>query len=484
MKLAHFSYLIKVPLALCLVSFASAVGVFAVTYYLLSSYVSVELMTRMQQISNSVAQSSKLTIQRDEIWDLHQQIQSVVKADTGTTILILDSIGQIIVASDTHTYPVMSDSSMVPASVKDLVLLSLKEQNFTAKITMQPDDGNVFFASATAVLADDGEPLGSVVVYSKQDSVIPKFRDLLAKVISYGGIALCFIIPLGWWLGRRLVEPLKMLKNSMLSISKQNHSLDQQLISIANGTDEISQLAAQFIAMNAELDRIKDLENQIQAAERMALTGRLASALAHEVNNPLGGMMNIIANLRLRGISDPHIEKTTNLLDRGLKQISESINALMSQARKEQTLLSTSDIEDLKTLSTSVADKQKIKINWTSTINKEEIQIRAIPVRQIILNLLLNAIHAAEEVVSVQIHLKNNRLLCLVFNDGPGFSAEFEELPKSSTNGRTGLGLWVSFRLTDQLGGMLNIAPNEYPSGTLAELSIPIGEPHAKNSSD
>jgi signal transduction histidine kinase len=72
----------------------------------------------------------------------------------------------------------------------------------------------------------------------------------------------------------------------------------------------------------------------------------------------------------------------------------------------------------------------------------------------------------------------------LVFNDGPGFSAEFEELPKSSTNGRTGLGLWVSFRLTDQLGGMLNIAPNEYPSGTLAELSIPIGEPHAKNSSD
>ena len=76
MKLAHFSYLIKVPLALCLVSFTSAVGVFAVTYYLLSSYVSVELMTRMQQISNSVAQSSKLTIQRDEIWDLHQQMQS------------------------------------------------------------------------------------------------------------------------------------------------------------------------------------------------------------------------------------------------------------------------------------------------------------------------------------------------------------------------------------------------------------------------
>lgn len=484
MKLAQFSYLIKVPLALSLVSFASAVGVFAVTYYLLSSYVSVELMTRMQQISNSVAQSSKLAIQRDEIWDLHQQIQSVVKADTGTTILILNTNGQVIVASDTQAYPVMTDASKVPESIKNLVLTSFKEQISISKINMPLDDENVFFVSATAVLADDGEPLGSVVVYSKQNSVIPKFRDLLAKVIAYGGVALGLLIPLGWWLGRRLVEPLNMLKNSMLSISKQSHSLDQQLIFISNGTDEISQLAAQFIAMNAELDRIKDLEDQIQAAERMALTGRLASALAHEVNNPLGGMMNIIANLRLRGISDPHVEKTTNLLERGLKQIAESINALMSQARKEQTLLSTTDIEDLKTLSGSVADQKNIKINWTSTINTDEIQLRAIPVRQIILNLLLNAIHAAETVVSVQIQLKNNSLQCLVFNDGLGFSAEFEELPKPSTDGRIGLGLWVSFRLTDQLGGRLHIAPNEQPPGTLAELSIPLGKHHANNSSN
>jgi signal transduction histidine kinase len=177
-------------------------------------------------------------------------------------------------------------------------------------------------------------------------------------------------------------------------------------------------------------------------------------------------------------------KKTTNLLERGLKQIAESINALMSQARKEQTLLSTTDIEDLKTLSGSVADQKNININWTSAISTDEIQLRAIPVRQIILNLLLNAIHAAEAVVSVQIHLENNSLRCLVFNDGPGFSAEFEELPKPSMDGRIGLGLWVSFRLTDQLGGMLHIAPNEHPPGTLAELLIPVGKHHANNSSD
>lgn len=138
----------------------------------------------------------------------------------------------------------------------------------------------------------------------------------------------------------------------------------------------------------------------------------------------------------------------------------------------------------MKTLSASVADQKNIKLNWTATISTDEIQLRAIPVRQIILNLLLNAIHAAEAVVSVQIQLKNNILQCLVFNDGLGFSAEFEALPKPSSDGRIGLGLWVSFRLTDQLGGRLHIAPNEQPPGTLAELSIPLGKHHANNSSN
>ena len=108
MKLSRFSYLIKVPLALCIVSFASAMGVFLVTYYLLASYVSAETMTRMQQISNSLAQSARQSIYRDELWDLHQQIQSIIRADAGTHIMILTDKGQTLVASDAMTYPVMA----------------------------------------------------------------------------------------------------------------------------------------------------------------------------------------------------------------------------------------------------------------------------------------------------------------------------------------------------------------------------------------
>lgn len=474
MKLSRLSYLIKVPLALCIVSFASAMGVFIVTYYLLASYVSAETMTRMLQISNSLAQSTRQSILRDELWDLHQQIQSIIRADAGTHILILTESQRTLVASDAMTYPVMGDPATVPLPIRELAVQSEKEMNSKAEFELTAGAGDIKYAAATTVLSEDGDVMGSVVVYSDQDAVLPKFRVLLGKVIGYGGLALAVFIPLGWWLGRKLVKPLNTLKGAMQSLPIHSNELDRRLFSISSGTDEISQLASQFISMHSELQRSKDLEEQIQAAERMALTGRIASALAHEVNNPLGGMLNVISNMRLKGITDPFIEKATNLLERGLKQISESIAALMSQARKEHTLLNHSDIEDLQTLSYPLAQKQCITVSWENLIEDDDLKIRAVPVRQIILNLVLNAINAASSAVNISVRVDRQHLLCTIGNDGPAFAATFEPVPAPDPYGRTGLGLWVCFRLTSQLGGTLYITPTT--GGTVAKLTLPLGE--------
>jgi signal transduction histidine kinase len=269
----------------------------------------------------------------------------------------------------------------------------------------------------------------------------------------------------------------------MQTLPRYAGELDSRLSTISKGTDEISQLALQFVAMHSEIRRTRELEDQIQAAERMALTGRIASALAHEVNNPLGGMMNVISNLRLKGISDPFVEKTANLLDRGLKQIAESITALMSQARKEHTLLALTDYEDLQTLSQPVAQKRQIAVNWDVSLPNTELAIRSVPVRQILLNLVLNAINAADSVVVVQVRLSNQYLINTVINDGPSFSASFQPVPTSDEQGRIGLGLWVSFRLTEQLGGSLRIAASEPEDGTVAELILPLGDLNVTNSS-
>ena len=159
MALSRLSYLIKVPLALCVVSFISAVGVFIATYYLLASNFSAEAMTRMQQISNSLARSVRLSIRHDELWDLHQQIQSVIRADAGTQILILTDRGQTLVASDSMKYPVMGDPQSLPTPLRQLGDRSFTEQTIKDQFELNPGTGNVVFAAATAVLSEDGDAL-------------------------------------------------------------------------------------------------------------------------------------------------------------------------------------------------------------------------------------------------------------------------------------------------------------------------------------
>ena len=55
LRLDRLSYLVKVPLALCLVSILSALGVFAVTYYLVAAHINAELLARVEQLSGALA---------------------------------------------------------------------------------------------------------------------------------------------------------------------------------------------------------------------------------------------------------------------------------------------------------------------------------------------------------------------------------------------------------------------------------------------
>ncbi|WP_076592143.1 sensor histidine kinase [Herminiimonas arsenitoxidans] len=478
MRLDQFSYLIKVPLALCVVSVASAFGIFMVTYYLLASYIGAESMTRVQQISSTLATSARGAIGREEIWDIYQQINAAVAQDSSTEIVVISKDNIPLVASDPIKYPVSGSRDHLPSS---LLLLSeqARREGLSHRIfSLGGHDDEMVYGAATMAVSEDGDPLATVVVYSRKDATLPKLRDLLFRVLGYGTLALAFVIPFGWWLGRKLVSPLNRLRTAMATI-EENDSLSRNSMKLDGaGTDEISQLTKQFISMHAELHRSRDLEMQMQIAERMAMAGKLASSLAHEVNNPLGGMLNAISNLRLRGISDPFVEKTANLLERGLQQIQDSISALMSQARREHTVLTWKDFDDLQTLSEPIALKRDIDVVWQIVDDQSELGLRSVPVRQIVLNLVLNAINAALVRVEVQVKVVERALFVRVKNDGGPFSATEESAPTPDQHGRIGLGLWVCFRLTRQIGGALKIEPTINGRGTVATFIAPLEASH------
>ncbi|WP_050470563.1 MULTISPECIES: sensor histidine kinase [Herbaspirillum] len=473
MRLNNLSYLVKVPLALCLVSIGSAIGVFIATYYLLVSYVQSESLTRVQQIAGTIAASAKGAIARDEIWDVYKQILAASEVDTGTEIIVLNNQKQILVASDPMKFPVMSSLSILPSSLRKLVLNTDQKERSSGLFSVSNERSNDVYGSAAAVYSEDSGRLGTVLVLSRQDATLPKVRDLLWRMLILTAIAMAVIVPLGWQLGRKIVSPLNRLRMGMANIGERQAALIDPHADI--GSDEIGQLHREFVTMFHELENKEQLEQQIQSAERMALAGKLASSVAHEINNPLGGMLNAVSNLRMHGYDDPFVEKTISLIERGLRQIQDSMSALMAQARREHTPLTLKDFNDLQLLTEPQARARNISVYWTITCPENELGIRAVPIRQIVLNLVLNAIKAAERQVTVLIVSDRASLHIHVTNDGQSISSQREfAVPTQDAYGRTGLGLWVCFQLTKQLNGSLEIAPIPGDGGTLAIFEAPL----------
>ena len=196
----------------------------------------------------------------------------------------------------------------------------------------------------------------------------------------------------------------------------------------------------------------------------------MTSGVAHEINNPLAGMLNALSNLR----RDPGlVHKTIGLLERGLEQIRQTLSALLIETKTQSRRLSPADIEDLRLLIASQADRKRLKLDWAYRVG-EDLAIPAAPVRQIVLNLLLNAVHASEQWIKFEASVVEESLVLRVVNDGTEFPASKRLkpfAPLASGEGH-GLGLWASQQLATSLGGTITLTSES--AQTEFEVRLPL----------
>jgi two-component system NtrC family sensor kinase len=260
--------------------------------------------------------------------------------------------------------------------------------------------------------------------------------------------------------------------------------------------DELGSLAVSFNAMVARLaDARKQLEDrhaeEIRRAEHLASLGKMAAGIAHEINNPIAGMLNCVRTL-LRGMKDDRQRvQYLSMLQDGLSRIGRTVGQLLSFAREAKPQLSRTEIAPILHRCLTLVEQdlaaRGIACRLPTDDDLPSLQADPLLLEQVFLNILRNAIDAmpAGGRLSVAMGVLEQgaeRLFEVRISD-TGAGIPPENLPKifdpffttKEVGKGTGLGLSVSYGIVRAHGGVIEVQ-SEVGKGSTFTVVLPIRE--------
>lgn len=286
----------------------------------------------------------------------------------------------------------------------------------------------------------------------------------------------------------RFTRPIKELSVAARKVAGGN--FDVQVDS--ERRDEMGTLASAFNEMTAKLGRARELETQLHQAEKGAVVGRLAAAIAHEIRNPLN-YINLTLD-HLRSSFAPHdpskrttFVRLTDQLKAEVARINRHITDFLKYSRPSKLELQDLDIrveaEDALRLVEGRADECGIETRILQDGTLLHVMADRESLRSVFTNLVINAVEAIDgDGGSVSIKLSNtgqNSVKVEVIDTGHGISPDdiskvFEPYFSTKETG-TGLGLAIVKKAIDDHGGTISVASKE-GGGTTFTIILPAKE--------
>ena len=461
-SLFNLSFRYKIPLwgSLLIVTTALIIS----STLILSDYDDVkrDLLRNAVSQGRTLARTLVPAILQDHVWQAYEIISaplhgaSLENATQADTLLVLDPRSQVYVSTRPQSFPMLADLSQLSTEYA-YVATNIVQSGGESKV-IEPD-GSEYLYVATPIMDEQTRLATLLQVYSKK-ILWPRFVESAEQAGWVALLVLAVLLPINWYWGQRTATPLLRLTERMEQLG---HGLPDELqTKIYDYEDELGRL---FLAYNRTLQQLREkalIEREVIHSERLVAIGRLAAGIAHEINNPLLGMLTSLNTLRHHGDPDARTSKTLTLIERGLTQIKETVAALLVEAKVTSRNFAPQDIEDVQTLIAPQAHKRRITITWSIAL-AEPVPLPSTMARQIMINLILNAVQASEEGGGVEavIAVSDSSLLFKVVNGGRSLSQEqtehlFEPFTNAGESGR-GLGLWVCYQIVKQLGGEIAV---------------------------
>lgn len=269
---------------------------------------------------------------------------------------------------------------------------------------------------------------------------------------------------------RTISRPLQRITLAAVQVTEGDYGTE---VDLRKSNDEIGLLAASFNDMSrkmaTDISTLKELNEKLARADRLAAMGTLAAGVAHEVNNPLASISSLIQMMRSKEGATDETKDQLDIILTQIRRITQVTKDLTNFASARPAARREVDINDVIASCVRLAsfdpgfqklDIQKRFANKLPPVFADEDQLQ-----QVFLNLLLNARDAMPDGGSLSIitHYSEREVIAEIADTGPGIDIAaskqvFDPFFTTKPTGQgTGLGLSVCYGIVTAHGGRIDV---------------------------
>ena len=404
-----------------------------------------QLLSRLFNSATALAGSSA---------PLNEEVLSRFAPLLDAEIIVLDTNGQII-AHSAGNLPWEEIRQKLTYHPRIKGIITINHQRY-------------YYATATGRIPATAKPV-SIVLLAGQSYLDKPIRTILNGYLIIIAATSLLLAAGMYILGMSLVSRIKRLNRIV------DQTLSEEQVSYTRSGDELSRLKEAFEDL---MKRLEQSRQRLIHQQRLAVTGKIAASIAHELRNPLQAMRLMVQMIRENCPTDQ--QENCDLIIGEIDRLNLLTNELLVLA----------DADNLRIEKLNLADEitetlKLLKLQFRQRDTKVEMNLPKLPpvkmdrnrCRQLLLNLLLNAVEASPRGGTIRIagQTLTDKVIVRIADNGNGFppeviSGQADEFFSTKTSG-AGLGLSICRRIINQANGQLNLYNTDH--GAVAEIVLP-----------
>lgn len=269
---------------------------------------------------------------------------------------------------------------------------------------------------------------------------------------------------------RRLLEGTRVIASGRL-----DHRIPVRV------RNELGELAESFNTMTKSLE---DTRGQLLQSERLSSLGRLSAGIAHEINNPITGILLTATSMQEDAVQGTKDRENLDLIVRETQRCRDIVRGLLDFARQAPFQPTSEDLAEVVRRAVQIVSAQAALARIPVRVELPDlprVSIDAKQMQQVFLNLLVNALDAMPDGGAIRIdgRAENGDVVIDVTDTGMGIPPEhrarlFEPFFSTKESKGTGLGLAIVWGIVEQHGGRIDVQ-SVVGRGTTFSVRVPVG---------